>query len=420
MKRNICLILAAALIASVTFGCSPQAPADGAASASGSSQAAGTEITLFSIQTTDPDFSKWKSKLEAATGLKINVIAAPTDSDTRQAKITTILSSGDSSVDIIEVNDEMVTSFKNTGWLEPLNDTVMTDDIIGKLAAKGYIKDMLTDKNGKIIGVPSYQGYLAWWVNQEFLDKAGMTEIKTRDDFVEFLKRTSGNGKYGYGGSWEKTYSFNEIATFVNLFGGDYLDWTNPNNKKALEFMKSMVDNGWTPIDQIADKYEQMNQKFIDGKYGIEFMWGSGGDFDEAGVRGSDKIHMMMVPKFATQSIFTDNWSYVLNTASTKKDAAYKFLQYTAGPDGEKSGWDNFDRYPARTDIAESYVPNDNFVKAMYTQYATQCTVRGRPMLPQTMEFITEMGTLFQDYVQGKITVDQFCDSAQKSVKANA
>ena len=43
----------------------------------------------------------WKE----ATGLNINVIAAPTDSDTRQQKITTIVSTGE--VDIIEINDEM-------------------------------------------------------------------------------------------------------------------------------------------------------------------------------------------------------------------------------------------------------------------------------------------------------------------------
>ena len=62
------------------------------------------DLTLYSVNTTDPDFDDWLANVEEATGLNINVIAAPTDTDTRQQKITTILSTGDSSVDIVEIN----------------------------------------------------------------------------------------------------------------------------------------------------------------------------------------------------------------------------------------------------------------------------------------------------------------------------
>lgn len=124
------------------------------------------DLTLYSINTTDPDFEDWLANVEDATGLNINVVAAPTDSDTRQQKITTMLSTGDASVDVIEINDEMSAAFKNSGWLEGLNDTVMTDDIADQFA-QGYVKDMITDKDGNIIGVPGYTGYLAFWVNQE-------------------------------------------------------------------------------------------------------------------------------------------------------------------------------------------------------------------------------------------------------------
>ena len=57
---------------------------------------------------------------------------------------------------------------------------------------------------------------------------AGLTEIKTKEDFEKYVEANSADGKYGYGDAWEKTYVFNSIGTFVNLFGGDYYDWTNP------------------------------------------------------------------------------------------------------------------------------------------------------------------------------------------------
>ena len=89
---------------------------------------------------------------------------------------------------------------------------------------------------------------------------------------MKYMEAASGDGRYGYGGSWEKTYAYNEIAQFVNMFGGDYFDWTKAENKEAIQFMKDMVDNNQTPIDQIADKYEQMNPKINDGKIGSFFM----------------------------------------------------------------------------------------------------------------------------------------------------
>ena len=102
--------------------------------------------------------------------------------------------------------------------LEGLNDTVMTEDIVDYFA-KGYVENMITDNEGNIIGVPGYTGYLAFWVNQEIMDEAGITSIDTKEDFMKYMEAVSGDGRYGYGGSWEKTYVFNEIAQFVNMFG---------------------------------------------------------------------------------------------------------------------------------------------------------------------------------------------------------
>ena len=412
-KRTISLLLCAAMSAGVLAGCGGSSDSGDAAKKDGD-----YDLTLYSVNTTDADFDGWLQNVEEATGLKINVIAAPTDTDTRQQKITTVLSTGDSSVDVLEINDEMSASFKNTGWLESLSDTVMTEDIRGEFA-QGYLEDMITDKDGNIVGVPGYAGYLAFWVNQEIMDEVGIESIDTKEDFMNYMKAASGNGRYGYGGSWEKTYVSNELAQFVNMFGGDYFDWTNPANKEAVQFMHDLVAEGYTPIDQIADKYEQMNPKANDGKYGSLFMWGLGTDYAKADMLGEDKIHMAMVPDFSgtgERAIFTDSWNSVLNSASKNKEAAVKFLQYMASEEGVKASYEAFDRYPARKDVAEKVVPDTDPAKEIYSRYATECNVQGRPMLPQTMEFITDMGTIFQSYVKDEITVDEFCTKAQEYV----
>ena len=143
------------------------------------------DLTLYSVNTTDPDFDDWLANVEEATGLNINVIAAPTDTDTRQQKITTILSTGDSSVDIVEINDEMSAAFKNSGWLEGLNDTVMTDDIIDQFA-QGYIQDMITDKDGN----PSSKYVVEAPKPEELTDEEllGSNSAKVNDPVRMYLK----------------------------------------------------------------------------------------------------------------------------------------------------------------------------------------------------------------------------------------
>lgn len=413
MKKS--LISISVILTAVTMilvGCSGS---NSSSDEENSSSSAKDEITLYTIQSTQSGFEDWLKKAEEGSGVKINWVAAPTDSDTRQQKISTVLSSGDDSVDVLEINDEMAASFKNTGWLEPLQDSVLTDDILSEFP-QGYMKDMLTTAEGDIIGVPSYSGYLALWVDQKKLDEAGMTSIENKEDFVKFMKASTKDGEYGYGGSWEKTYVFNEIATFVNLFDGDYFDWTNEGSRQAVKFMYDMA-NTWkvTPVDQLADKYEQMNQKFIDGKYAMVFMWGTGNDYKQADRYGEDQIHMINMPKFEKRSIFTDSWSYVLNTSSKNKEAAIKFLKYAASEEGELNSWENFTRYPARADVASNPAVTSE-VKEIYTEIQSTNEVNGRPMLPQTMEFITEIGTLFQNYIQDKITLDEFCIQAQEAV----
>ena len=418
-KKFVSLLVAGVLTAGMLAGCSSDGGSGSGSEGESASSDGDYDLTLYSINTTDPEFDDWLANVEEATGLNINVIAAPTDSDTRQQKITTILSTGDSSVDIIEINDEMSSAFKNSGWLEGLNDTVMTEDIVDYFA-QGYVENMITDNEGNIIGVPGYTGYLAFWVNQEIMDEVGITSIDTKEDFMKYMEAVSGDGRYGYGGSWEKTYVFNEIAQFVNMFDGDYFDWTLDENKEAIQFLYDMVQNGQTPIDQIADKYEQMNPKAIDGKYGCWFYWGLGPEYETADMLGEDKIHMAMVPDFSGNGeryIFTDSWNYVLNSASENKEAAVKFLQYMADEGGMEASYQYFDRYPARTDVAEKIVPDTDPAKEIYSRYATECTVSGRPMLPQTMEFITDMGTIFQSCMQGNISVDEFCTSAQELVE---
>ena len=321
MKKKIINAVLAGCLLSVPFNTPMQAAEE-------------YDLVIYAINTETEEFDRWLSAAEQACDIRIGVVPAPTDSDTRQQKFKTVLSTGDSSIDILIANDEMVTTIKDTGWAVDLREEVLTEEVLPQFN-QTYIQDMITAKDGAIVALPSYKGAFALWVNQKILDLTGMDAIEDQEDFEKFCALCKEQGIYGYGGAWEKTYVFNELMQFVRMFGGDYLDWTNPANLKALEFMKKMVDEGWTPMDQVADKYEQLDQKFIDGKYGMMFNWGTGSDFEKAGMLREDAIHMIDTPLFEKKTVLADSWCYVLNAASEHQEAAIRFLQWAASPEGE-------------------------------------------------------------------------------------
>ena len=405
MKKKIINAVLAGCLLSVPFNTPMQAAEE-------------YDLVIYAINTETEEFDRWLSAAEQACDIRIGVVPAPTDSATRQQKFTTVLSTGDSSIDILIANDEMVTTIKDTGWAVDLREEVLTEEVLPQFN-QTYIQDKITAKDGAIVALPSYKGAFALWVNQKILDLTGMDAIEDQEDFEKFCALCKEQWIYGYGGAWEKTYVFNELMQFVRMFGGDYLDWTNPANLKALEFMKKMVDEGWTPMDQVADKYEQLDQKFIDGKYGMMFNWGTGSDFEKAGMLGEDAIHMIDTPLFEKKTVLADSWCYVLNAASEHQEAAIRFLQWAASPEGEVYEYECFGRYPARKDVETELIDERDMVRRMYANYDENYEVRGRDMMPQAMDHISTIGTLFQQYVFGVITAEDFCASAQKAVDAN-
>ncbi|MEK4651102.1 sugar ABC transporter substrate-binding protein [Niallia sp. FSL W8-0954] len=381
----------------------------------GEGKAEGETITLMTNDSTKAGWSVYQKKIEEATGVKLNIIVTPTNPDDMVAKMTTILSSGDNTIDLMHVNDELITAFSRADYLEPLEKEVMTPEIV-KNFSEQYIKDIPT-YNGSIFSVPSYLEILAFWVNNELLKKTGMEAPKSKEEFLEYAKAATKDGVYGYGGSWEKSYVFNEIGTFVNLFGGDYFDWTNPKTKEALQFMYDLAHKEKvTPISQLADIYDPMNQKFIDGKYGMLFMYtGAIPTFEEAGKFSPEQLNIEPMPTFETNDAFIASWHYVLNKSSEKKAASKKVLQYIASPDGQLAYSEMSGRLPARLDV----INDPNFtVKGLESvkEYISNSTLRGRPLVPQAMEFVNGIGAIFQKFISDEISLDEAVEQAQKEI----
>ena len=368
-------------------------------------------ITIMHIDAEVPGFLEFIEQAEKELDLEIQVVSCPANADIRQAKISTILAAGETSVDIFSVNDEMVSEFKYKGYLEPLNDRVMTEELLSKYP-ESYMQN-ITMKDGEVYSVPYFMDIMVFWINREM---TGDRKIQTQEDFLALLEEDWGKGIYGYASAWDNTYVYNELSEFINHFGGDYYNWDNKNTREALTFLHDMAAKGQIPVSQMADQYEQMQQKFIDGKYASIFMYSGAMDvFERAGVYSEDKIQAVPLPQFEKSVTNIATWQYVLNQASEHKSGAMKFLKYAAGREGSISYAECMNRLPARLDIIleeELDIPGFEVLQ----DYVEHVELKERPFSKNTMKDISAIGTLFQKYMLDEISQDEFCRKAQAIV----
>lgn len=368
-------------------------------------------ITIMHIDAEVPEFLEFIEQAEKELDLEIQVVSCPANADIRQAKISTILAAGETSVDIFSVNDEMVSEFKYKGYLEPLNDRVMTEELLSKYP-ESYMQN-ITMKDGEVYSVPYFMDIMVFWINREM---TGDRKIQTQEVFLALLEEDWGKGIYGYASAWDNTYVYNELSEFINLFGGDYYNWDNKNTREALTFLHDMAAKGQIPVSQMADQYEQMQQKFIDGKYASIFMYSGAMDvFERAGVYSEDKIQAVPLPQFEKSVTNIATWQYVLNQASEHKSGAMKFLKYAAGREGSISYAECMNRLPARLDIIleeELDIPGFEVLQ----DYVEHVELKERPFSKNTMKDISAIGTLFQKYMLDEISQDEFCRKAQAIV----
>lgn len=373
------------------------------------------KLTILHINAEKKGFQEFIRQAEEKLNMEITVEKCPDNADNRQAKISTILASGDKTVDLISVNDEMISEFKHKGYLVPLEEDVMTEE-----TRKGFPQkylESICEADGHIYSVPFLMDVMMFWVNQEFLNQAGVDEIKDMDDIYTLQKSITDPDEFAYGDAWENTYIYNSIGEFVNFWGGDYMDWMNPRTQEAVRSMKKMLEDGITSPVQLVDQYEQMEEKFIRGKYGCIFMYtGALSTFRDANVYGKNKIHMAYLPQFREKATNIATWQYVLNNASEHKEAAVKFLQYAASYEGCADYAKLVKSYPARLDVIEKEDINLEEID-MVREYLQEYTLNARPLCENSIEAISNIGTLFQEYVLGQCEEESFFEQAQKCIE---
>ena len=326
-------------------------------------QAEDVTVTMYKwgLPAGQEDWSEMEGLITAATGVDIDMIQAPSFTD-YQTKVATLLSSGDTSIDLFDIDEYITYGNILGGFFEPLNDIFSAEDLAA--FPKTYMDQMATYE-GNIVGVPHGFSWFPMYLNKRQLDAAGLAIPTTGEDYLEVTQVLTKDDVFGFGDGWTKGYITNFLQYIIYVHGGDYFDWDDPCTQEAVKLMHDLINTyEVAPRAILADDYGALAQKLLDGKLASTITW----DWIVSvavsqGKYGSELI-VAETPKWSDDAdsdiTLMGAWLYVLSSASERKDAAKKVLGYmlseeAATAEAKMVG----NAVPLRSDSLEEPVFND-------------------------------------------------------------
>jgi multiple sugar transport system substrate-binding protein len=210
---------------------------------------------------------------------------------------------------------------------------------------------------GKRYGIPIDVHDLGLYVNQDLLDKAGVSSIPTDENsYMDALDKLKSKGIQG---CWVSPFQFTGAFMFMSILwqnGGDLYNsdtskatWDSDAGIKSLKWMLDLINKGYSPknVGQDADYIALKNSKNA-------FNWQGIWQVDDARKQKA-KIVTAPLPKIGSNGgVWGNSHQFVLpkgNNDPNKQAAARFFINWFTSHEAE---WAKSAKVPAETKLAQS------------------------------------------------------------------
>ncbi|CAG6395982.1 extracellular solute-binding protein [Streptomyces cocklensis] len=321
-------------LAFATLLCGLSACAGGDSADSGSDARTTIRIALWNYRTT-PEF---KALIDGFEAKYPTIDVQPVDilADDYSDKVTAMLSGGDTTDVLTLKNVTDYARYATRGQLRPLTGVVQ--GLIDK-AAYGGLSDF--EFNGRYFAVPYRQDFWVLFYNRKLVGDADVSHLTWSgfDSLAKQLTTGSGSSKtYGtYLHTWRSVVQAVASAqTGGNLLGPDY-GWMKDQYSVALDVQKA---GATLPFSTASSQKITYDSQFTTGKAAMVPMgtWWAAALLSEK-AQGKNPVDWGMAPlpqvsADGKATTFGSPTAFAVNMRSHNADAAEKFVEWAAGPEG--------------------------------------------------------------------------------------
>ena len=376
------------------------------------------------------------------TGIRVNFTVLP-ENDVRD-KISQEFSSQAGQYDVATVSNFEIPIYARSGWVAPMSDYIAADPTFNQQdILKPMTESMSVD--GKVYGQPFYGESSFLMYRKDVLAEKGieMPSRPTWPQVADIAARVDGarpgmagiclRGQPGWG------QIFGPLTTVVNTFGGTWFtqDWQAQVNgegfRKATQFYVDLVrDHGENGAPQAG--FTECLNNVVQGNAA---MWydatSAAGSLEAADSPVKGKMGYVAAPVVETEnSGWLYAWAWGIQSASEKKDNAWKFVSWASSKQyeelvGSQLGWS---KVPAGK-RASTYQNPDYLREASAFAAPTQDAIQNadprdpgvqpRPAIgiqfvgiPEFPDLGTQVSQDVSSAIAGRMTVDEALQRGQE------
>ncbi len=280
-------------------------------------------------------------------GVRVNLQIQPGTSGEQYNRYVTLFAAKDSSVDVISIDVIWPAPMVAAGWLAPLDQWFTSERRAEYLP--GAIR--ANTIGGKIYGVPWYTDAGLLYYRKDLLDKHNARVPTTWDELISTAQRiVAAENNPQLGGF---LFQGARIEALANFFfevlwsnGGDIIDSGGKvvlDSGKGLEALNFMLDlvrrHRVTPPGVTTLPTDDTRAAFQDGRFVFLRNWTYAmGLFQGEGSRVQGRVAIAPLPRGSAGSASTlGGWQLAVSNFSRNKEAAYRFVEFMAGPLAQKS-----------------------------------------------------------------------------------
>ena len=331
-----------------------------------------SRILTFTVGGAPSEVALWEGlvkEFEIQSGLKVNFLRQPTDTDQRRQGLVISLKAKKTDPDIFLMDVAWVPQFAASGWLEELDDYAQKNKTnLDVFFPK--VLDLADKYMGKLIAFPVYVDGGLLYYRKDLLEKYGYsTPPFTWQELVEYSlkiqkKERIKNSQF-YGFVWQGAQYEGLTCTFLEFAvsgGGGILAenekiiFDSLQNLHAHHYMRDLIHTySISPPNTLTEmKEEEVRIFFQRGNALFERNWPYAWALHQSpNSQVKDKVGIAPLPYFSEgESVCTlGGWHTGIAKYSDAKEESYKFISFATSYLNQKNlalqlGWN-----PARTDV---------------------------------------------------------------------
>jgi len=398
----------------------------------------GTEEAItFAVGGAPNEIEFWETLVKEftrQTGIKVNILRQPTDTDQRRQGLVISLKSRKADPDVFLMDVAWVAQFGASEWLEPLDDYIKNENMNLDVFFNRVVN--LVDRyNGGLIALPVYIDGGVLYYRKDLLRKYGYSEPpETWDKLVDCALKVQKDMRNinpnFYGFLWQGAQYEGLVCNWIEFAasngGGIILrdgkiKLNLPSNIEAVQFMYDLIHTyKISPPNTFTEmKEEEVRMSFQKGDALFERNWPYAWALhqsEDSYVKG--KVDIAPLPHFPSgKSVSTlGGWHIGISKYSDAKSKAFKFLKFVVSYEtqkklGLKLGWN-----PGRKDVY-----NDNEVLERLPHLAKLKNVFENALPRPNLPYYTQISEILQHYINaaiaGKLTPEVALSQAEKEAQ---